>query len=528
MDRRDALRLLTVPALAPALGAFDFGLPRAASAAAQSARAMPDVELTLRAAPAEVALLPGAPTRVWRYSATVVRGPASTVQTLPGSYLGPVLHFRRGQKVRVRFENRLAEPSIVHWHGLDVPEAADGHPRLAVDGGRDYVYDFEVVNRAGTYWYHPHPHMRTGAQAYQGLAGVIVVSDPEDDALGLPSGDDALVLVLQDRRFDAKNQLVYAGGGAMPGGMGRGGGMGMGGGMGQMMETMNGWLGDRLLVSGATRPARTLDRRAYRVRLLNGSNARIYKLAWSDGTPFTILGSDGGLLETARTRPFLTLAPGQRADLLLDASAKPAGASFALRSVAYPADAVGHVGMMGELSPLPQGAAADLMSFTVRGGPATRFALPERLCTPPAAWAVSDRAPIRRVPLTFMRMEWSIGGRTFDMAEAAADETVAPGSTHIWEFRNEPNPMGMAMAHPIHVHGTQFRVLSRSGAAANALAEGISDSRATDTVLVLPGETVRVQITFSTYPGLYLYHCHILEHEDMGMMRNFRISAPAR
>jgi FtsP/CotA-like multicopper oxidase with cupredoxin domain len=327
MDRRDALRLLTVPALAPAMGAFDFGLPRDASAAAQTTRAVPDVELTLTAAPAEVSMLPGAPTRVWRYTATVVRGPASTVQTLPGSYLGPVLHFRRGQKVRVRFENRLAEPSIVHWHGLDVPEAADGHPRLAVDAGRDYVYDFEVVNRAGTYWYHPHPHMRTGAQAYQGLAGVIVVSDPEDDALGLPSGDDALVLVLQDRRFDAKNQLVYANGGAMAGGMGRGGGRGMGGGMGggmgQMMETMNGWLGDRLFVSGASRPVRALERRAYRVRLLNGSNARIYKLAWSDGTPFTILGGDGGLLERARTRPFLTLAPGQRADASSSTSAPP-------------------------------------------------------------------------------------------------------------------------------------------------------------------------------------------------------------
>jgi FtsP/CotA-like multicopper oxidase with cupredoxin domain len=168
------------------------------------------------------------------------------------------------------------------------------------------------------------------------------------------------------------------------------------------------------------------------------------------------------------------------------------------------------------------------MTFTVGSGPARRFTLPERLCTPPAAWTVSDRAPIRRVPLTFMRMEWLIGGRTFDMTDVAADETVAPGSTHIWEFRNEPNPMGMAMAHPIHVHGTQFRVLSRSGAAGNALAEGISDTRATDTVLVLPGETVRVQITFSAYPGLYLYHCHILEHEDMGMMRNFRISAPGQ
>ena len=164
MDRRSALRLLAV---APARGLFHFGVPRAAGSG-QPAGAAPDVELTMTAAPAEAQMLPGARTRVWHYTATLVRGPASTVGPLAESYLGPVLRFRRGQRVRVRFLNRLAEPSIVHWHGLDVPEAADGHPRLAVNSGGEYVYDFEVVNRAGTYWYHPHPHMRTGAQAYQG------------------------------------------------------------------------------------------------------------------------------------------------------------------------------------------------------------------------------------------------------------------------------------------------------------------------------------------------------------------------
>jgi len=529
MDRRDALRLLSIPAFAPALGAFEFGSLR--TPGANPPAGPPDVELKLVAAPAEVTLRPGAPTRVWRYTAEVVRGPASTVQSIPGSYLGPTLRFRRGQKVRVRFENRLPEPSIVHWHGLDVPEAADGHPRLAVEGGGEYVYDFEVVNRAGTYWYHPHPHMRTGAQVYQGLAGVILVSDPEDDALGLPAGDAELVLVLQDRRLDANNQLVYAPGGAMSG-MGRRGGMGMGGGMGgdmaRMMETMNGWLGDRPFVSGAHQPTRTVERRPYRLRLLNGSNARIYKLAWSDQHPFTILGSDGGLLERARTRPALTLAPGQRADVLLDCAARQSGSTFSLRSLAYPAAAVGRVGMMGDTSPLPQGAALELMRFAVAGGPGRTLRLPDRLSTPPEAWTVRGDAPVRRVSLTFMRMEWLIAGRTFDLDEVAADETVAAGSTHIWELRNEPNPMGMAMAHPIHVHGTQFRVLSRAGADDNALGDGLSDTSATDTVLVRPGETVRVQITFSRYPGLYLYHCHVLEHEDMGMMRNFRITSPVR
>jgi FtsP/CotA-like multicopper oxidase with cupredoxin domain len=127
------------------------------------------------------------------------------------------------------------------------------------------------------------------------------------------------------------------------------------------------------------------------------------------------------------------------------------------------------------------------------------------------------------VPLTFMRMAWLLGGRVFDLDEATAEETVAPGSTHIWEFVNGPGMMGVEMAHPIHLHGRQFRVLRRTGGPANALRAGINDEGWTDTVLVLPGESVRTQITFSTNPGLFLYHCHILEHEDMGMMRNFRI-----
>jgi FtsP/CotA-like multicopper oxidase with cupredoxin domain len=181
--------------------------------------------------------------------------------------------------------------------------------------------------------------------------------------------------------------------------------------------------------------------------------------------------------------------------------------------------------MMGASSPLPQGAPIDLLTLTVSSRTGPRVRLPERLCTPPASWLPNAAAPVRRVPLTFMQMQWLLGGRTFEMLDVAPEETVKAGSTHVWELRNEPNPMGMAMAHPIHLHGTQFRVLSRAGAAANPLSEGILDTPANDTVLVLPGETVRIQVTFSNHTGLYLYHCHILEHEDLGMMRNFRITA---
>ena len=504
MQRRTFLQIAGLAPLAQIARARG----EASAGRVDSSQSTPDVEVALTAVPGEVSLLPGAATRVWRFEAELLRGPASTLQVLPGSYLGPVLRLRRGQRVRIRFRNRVGEPSIVHWHGLDVPEVADGHPRLAVGHGSEYVYDFEVINRAGTYWYHPHPHMRTGAQVYQGLAGLLLVSDEEEDALQLPSGTSEVLCVLQDRRFDRNQQFVYATGG-------------MGGGMFQMMETMNGWLGERTLVSGRVSPTVDVDRRTLRVRLLNGSNARIYKLAWSDGSPMTIIGGDGGLLDRARAQRTLTLAPGQRADLLLDLSTHAAGATVQLESVEFPAADVGRVGMMGATAPVPQGARLTLMTLRASGARGPRYALPARL-------AVDDfkavPAPVRRLPLSFRQMTWLLDNRVFDMQDVSPQETVAPDSTHIWELVNEINPMGMAMAHPIHLHGRQFRVLSRSGGSANALREGINDAGWLDTVLVLPGETVRLQVTFSQFPGLYLYHCHILEHEDMGMMRNFRIS----
>jgi FtsP/CotA-like multicopper oxidase with cupredoxin domain len=219
----------------------------------------------------------------------------------------------------------------------------------------------------------------------------------------------------------------------------------------------------------------------------------------------------------------VTLAPGQRADVLLDLTARARGSELQLQSLAFPAAHVGSVGMMGQTSSLRQGAPLTLMTLRVSSVQGPRFRVPERLSTDDFREAAS--APVRRVPLTFMRMNWFLDGRVFDLKDVADEETVAPGSTHIWELVNQTNPMGMAMAHPIHLHGPQFRVLSRAGGSTNALREGIADAGWTDTVVVLPGETVRVQITFSKNTGLYLYHCHILEHEDMGMMRNFRIRA---
>ena len=478
----------------------------------------PDVELALTAEPGEARILPGARTQVWRYTGRVIKGPKEALQPVPDSYLGPTLRLQRGQRVRIRFSNRLPKPSIVHWHGLDLPEEADGHPRLVVGPGESYIYDFTVTDPAGTYWYHPHPHMETGSQVYSGLAGLLIVEDPQERALDLPSGRQELTWVIQDRRFDARNQLVYAA---------------------SMMDSVMGFLGDRVLVNGMEHPQLALASRAYRARILNGSNARIYKLGWSDGTPVTVIGGQVGLLEVPVTQSFVTLAPAQRVDLWIDLSSRPVGSMLELRSVEFAAadgglDMAGMMGgrgrgrgpmMMRNASDLPMGAPTSLLSIRVARLEEGDAVLPARPGPVGPVAAAQIAAQVRRISLSVQGMEqWTIDGRVFEMTEAADSETVAAGSTHEWEFVNAGGPMGMQMAHPMHLHGRHFQVIGRSGGdPANTLRDGLIDQGWTDTVLVLPQESVRIRVTFSSHRGLYLYHCHILEHEDMGMMRNFRI-----
>lgn len=508
--RRDILKSVGLAAMVKATAGWAAG-----SNATQSFS--PDVELALAAEPGEARVLAGAPTQVWRYTGQVIKGPPQALQPVADSWLGPTLRLQRGQRVRIRFSNRLPNPSIVHWHGLDLPEEADGHPRLAIAPGASYIYEFTVTDPAGTYWYHPHPHMQTGSQVYSGLAGLLIVEEAQEQSLGLPSGRHELTWVIQDRRFDARNQLVYAG---------------------SMMDSVMGFLGDRVLVNGKERPQFELASRACRARILNGSNARIYKLGWSDGTPLTVIGGQGGLLEAPVVQPFVTLAPAQRVDIWIDLGSRPVGSVLELQSVEFVAadasvDMEGGMGgrgmgrgpmMMANAGTLPQGAPVSLLSLRVARREEGSDALPAHLvpfvsAPPPVA------AAARRINLTVQGMQqWTIDGRVFEMDEAADSETVAAGSTHEWEFVNAGGPMGMQMAHPMHLHGRHFQVIGRRGGdPANTLRDGLVDQGWTDTVLVLPQESVRIRVTFSNHRGLYLYHCHILEHEDMGMMRNFRI-----
>lgn len=489
-----------------------------------------DVHIELHALADEVAIRPGAKTRVWRYQGKLLRGEASALDNSVGQLRIPVIRVRRGQRLRIDLINGLPESTIIHWHGLHVPEAMDGHPRFAIAPGERYHYQFTVDNRAGSYWFHPHPHGRTGKQVYAGLAGLFLISDDEEAALELPRGAQDLPLVLQDRSFDDNNQFVYLGA-PSAGSPAQNRGM-MGGGMGSMMARMMGVFGDEILVNGKPQASLDVARRAYRLRLLNASNTRRYKLAWSDGSPLTLIGTDGGLLAEPLQRDYILLAPAERIDLWVDFGQWKVGTELALQSLAF--DGGMASGMMSGGGALPDGAAFVLHRFQVQGGTRIHASLPKHLSVLPApktSIAVNSDQP-KVFELTMGRMTWGINGESFDMLGASALETVKLGSHELWEFRNEGRSamMGMVMAHSIHVHGLQFRVVQRSVSGQHAgeydsVKDGLVDQGWKDTVLVMPGERVRLLLGFSDYTGLFLYHCHMLEHEDAGMMRNYRVNA---
>jgi FtsP/CotA-like multicopper oxidase with cupredoxin domain len=484
---------------------------------------IPDSEIQLTARDSQVELLAGRPTRVMKYDAVVLSGNPAVLQAIPSSYLGPILRVRRGQKLRVRLRNRLQEPTTIHWHGLHVPSRMDGHPRDAISPGESYTYDFEIKNRAGTYWFHPHPHGRTGFQVYAGLAGLLIVSDEEEEVANLPSGEFEIPLIIQDRSFDRDNQLVY---------------------ISTPMDQMSGFLGDRILVNG--RPDFTLNAatRAYRLRLLNGSNSRVYKLAWEDRTPMMVLATDGGLLERPAKRDYVFLAPGERIELWADFSNLPVGGELRLKSLAFSGAESGMMGMMGgmmgrgmmrgmmQASSFPQGTEFTVLRVRIDRAVKANADLPATLSRVDRYRL--EQAENSHSPRTFeigMRgmMAWGINGRTFEMEGVAREEIVKLGALEAWEFVNAAGGMG-AMVHPMHIHGVQFQVVSRQMDPAlqqewNAVRAGYVDEGWKDTVLLWPGERVRLLMKFEDFPGLFLYHCHNLEHEDSGLMRNYRIEA---
>lgn len=497
----------------------------------------PDLEVRLSAVESEVSIFSGSLTSVWIYQGEVLQGDVSSLETINNSYLGPVFRVRQGQHIRIHFVNQLPEESIIHWHGLILPEAMDAHPRYAIAPGETYTYDFQVTNRAGTYWYHPHPHGSTATQVYNGLAGLFIVSDDEESSLELPTGDYDIPLVIQDRSFDAENQLLYISGGMMT----------------QMMTQMMGFLGDNILINGQIEFELDVETRAYRLRLLNGSNFRVLKLGWEDGTPLTVIGTDGGLLEAPVQRAYVTISPAERIELWVDFSGREVGSQLLLKSLPFSGVEMGGTMMGGmempETTTLPQGELYTVLKVNIVQESIETLTLPERLSTIEryvVGDAINASTP-RTFEIAMIDEAWSVNGQTFEMNAVNQNEIVQANTLEVWEFANIVNHnqmdgmqtmpgmsgnndtmTGDQMAHPIHIHGVQFQILERTieddfREGWETVSAGYVDDGWKDTVLLMPSERVKLLMRFGNDLGLYVFHCHNLEHEDLGFMRNYRI-----
>lgn len=520
------------------------GSPLVSAHAQDSDTFEPDLAIELTARPRSLALRPGSATAAWSYQAKVLKGDPASVLTHPDSTLGPTLRVHRGQKLRIDFINQLDQPSIVNWHGLHVPANMMGLPRYEVAPGKRYRYEFQVADRAGTYWYHAMAAGRTPEQVYFGLAGLLLVSDDEEAALALPRGEYDLPIVIQDRAWGRDNQLHYLPGtgpaalrGRQPddeshnrhgmmGDQGMMGGM-MSGDMGGMMTRMMGFFGDALFVNG--RPAASLElaTHAYRMRVLNASNARTYKLAWQDGRPLTVIATGGGLLREPVRKDYVMLTPGQRIELWADFSHDMVGTKLTLMSQSFSSmmNMMGGSGMMGMMdgSAPPDGAQFPILTVHITRKVDDALRLPKRLSSFPrlrAEDAINLHNP-RTFRVTMGHMQWGFNGRSFEMDTVAPDEVVRLGTTEIWEFAN--NRM---MAHAIHLHGLQFQVLERIDSPKDAgVVDGYMDEGWLDTILVMPGERARLIMRFADFTGTYAYQCHMLEHAAAGLMRNYNVKA---
>ena len=443
------------------------------------------------------------------------------------TFANPTLVAAAGAPVRVTLINALAEPTIVHWHGLTMDTRNDGNGETLIAPGERYDYAFDMRNRSGLYWYHPHPHGTTARQIYRGLFGLIEVTDDDErrlrNALDLTPGSTELTLVLQDRRVGDGDRYAPA-----------------------PEDELLGWYGCRPHVNGTLRPYHDVAARRYRLRVLNASNARTYRLAFrrDDGTalPMVLIGTDGGLLERGIRCEQVLLSPAERVDLLVDFAGIAKGGFVVLESRAFdpmqavPATSVvrseesaaGHGHRAAGPAPpsMADGSAFDLMQFRIRAvASGTGAPVPERLSRmPPPSAASGDERPLR---LGFAKGRWRINDRVYDPQTTPIE--VARGASETWLLRNYHT----SAPHAMHLHGFQFRVLERETSPDQLTPLAIdtrgrlpTDLGLKDTVLVWPGESVRIAIDFRIpFAGsqIYLVHCHNLEHEDAGMMLRIKV-----
>ena len=447
------------PRLAP------MGLPLATIAPLASGSDDPALfEATLVAVQASASPLPGAATAMLYYN---------------GRSPGPLIELAEGQHVRIRLDNRLAQSTTVHWHGLPVPPDQDGNPMDPVAAGTTRIYEFDVDRgTAGTYWYHPHPHEATAQQVAQGLAAPLIVRGADDPLANIPE----VLMFITGLKLDAASQIAAD----------------------DAIDWTVGRQHETLLVNGGRLPVHAVAPGATeRWRIFNATAASHLRLAL-EGHTFMLAGTDGGLLGApVAGLGEILLAPAQRIELIVTANAAP-NARFRLRALRFDADFL-NLGIYED---------QDLLTL------ATTDALPLRpLDIPSTLRPIADLGPAAAHQLveldevnglctrTGAKTAFLINGKIFDPNRV--DLTTSVGRVETWDVVNRT-----AMAHPFHIHGTQFQLVSRQTGTEATPAPYLAWI---DTVLVPSQQTVTIK-TRQMLPGKRMFHCHILEHEDNCMM----------
>ena len=416
------------------------------------------IEMSIVAEPARLAMLPGTTTDAYTYN---------------GVYPGPTIDVHEGDRVIVHFSNRLPEPTSIHWHGLHIPAGMDGSPMNPVRPGGRFDYVFTVpLGSAGTYWYHPHPDARTGYQMAKGLVGAFIVRPKRDP---LPAMTER-VLVLTDNRFGTDGALDFPDRRSPQG----------------RTDEINGREVNVLLVNGHVMP--TVAIRAGEVqrwRVINASAARIYRLALPGQTMLHV-GSDGGLFEHPVSVHDIVVANSERVELLVRGTGA-AGSRSTLQTLAYDR-------YVPQTRPTEWATPRDLLTLAYDDAPPM-----DSLVVPGTLRVVPPLDTNKATSVRVMSLsQGMINGHTMSMSRA--DVVARIGSTEIWQIENL-----VGMDHPFHLHGFQFQVLDRNG-----VPEPFRSWK--DVVNVRKHETVRFVVKYDDFPGLWMFHCHILDHEDHGMM----------
>jgi FtsP/CotA-like multicopper oxidase with cupredoxin domain len=418
----------------------------------------------------------------------LIPGKMTPTWGLNQSYLSPTLRASEGDEVVVNVTNSVGEETTLHWHGMHLPARMDGGPHQMIGPGETWSPNWKINQPAATLWFHPHLHGKTAEHVYRGAAGMFLIDDDESEGLALPDtyGVDDIPLIVQDKRFSSDGSLD------------------MDGDFFRFMDDV-GTLGDEILVNGTYSPVFEATTELVRFRILNASNARVYNFGFTDSREFHAVATDSGLLAAPVGLARLQLSPGERAEIVV--RVQP-GDDVILRS--YPPSLGSNV-----IQERFNGGddTFDVLRVRAAGGISPSRPLPERLATidrPDRDEAIETR----EFRLSGMS---TINGESMDMERI--DAVVLLDSTEIWEVTN-----GGGAYHNFHVHLVHFLILDIDGGEPPEHMRGWKD-----TVFLPEGSTVRIIARFEEHadPNVpYMFHCHILMHEDAGMMGQFVVIEP--